>query len=533
MRIKFREIKFFFLLVLILFAFFSFFHFLPGIVMWDEAGYIWEGYRVHEALRAGNWQEFLKITQSQFYYPFFQSWFLGLTTIFLPYNFFTARLVSFLLIFPTALLIYQISLKISGKKSLASFLVLFFLFTSPLILYYYSTAMKEGLGTVLTLLAFWFYIKGREEKKLFWFFLSGLVSLILTLTKYNYGVLVLMVLGLEFFFWRRLKENLILFLPVFLVLAIWLSPSGRWQEFWLILQNRFTIHLYETTVIGHLLYYPLVLAFEYFFSPLVFLLAFLGFVYSFKWWPRDFRLRILGFLFLINFILAERHMGNNQGRFIFTSVPGFLVVASFGLEKILFLIFSFFKKIILRQTFLGGIFFSGFLIFGGVILKDLIFLPKILRPTVSHESDTAVFYEQDQYRSWRFDFTRDNWPHQYPDYQKQEKQEDVFKFIFSQVDLRKPVIPLNFTNEFSPLLFNFYFAVGQKAGWGIREDKYSSYFIVLEIKEGGMLDTVDFRKANLGTALQAKEFLISNREKKIAEKEFPTLGLTVHILATP
>lgn len=499
--------------------------------MWDEAGYIWEGYRVWEALRAGDWRGFLDITKSQFYYPFFQSWFLGLATYLFPYNFFTARLVSFLLLFPTACLVYLLAVEVGGKKSLTSWLALFFLFTSPLTLYYYSTAMKEGLGTLLTLLALYLYIKARQKKKLSLFFWAGIVILFLTLTKYNYGVLVLIVFGLEFLFWRCWKENLVLFLPVILVLGIWLSPSGRFRDFWLILQNRFTIHLYETTVLGHLLYYPLVLAFAYFFSWLACLLAVIGFLYSSKYWRKNFSLRILAFLFLINFFLAERHMGNNQGRFIFTSIPAFLVVASFGLAEILPKIYSLFRRWFAGRSFWLGFFLPLIAIGGGVILKDLILLPKFLRPTASHESETAVFYEQDQKKDWRFDFNRQNWPHIYPKPESQETPEDVFNFIFSQIDLTKNVVPLNFTNEFSPLLFNFYFALGRKQDWGIRQARYNNFYIVLEIHQGGMLDTADFRRANLGTALEAKKFLASGQAAIIAKKDFPSLGLSVYILA--
>lgn len=496
--------------------------FFPGLVMWDEAGYIWEGYRIHEALRAGNFLEFFRLSKFQFYYPFFQSWYLGITTLPFPYTAFWARLVSLFLLLPTVWLLWELTAKIS-KKIFPSGLVIFLFLTSPLVLFYYSTAMKEGLGTVLTLLVFWLYFQAREKKKPLLFFLTGATALILTLTKYNYGVLVLIVFGLEILFWRRFKENLLMFLPVILGLGVWLSRPGRPQGFLLVLQNRFTIHLYETTVLGHLLYYPLELAFGYFFSPLVCLLVAGGFVYALKNW-RDFRVRLLAFFFLLNFALAERHMGNNQARFIFTSFPGFLIVGSLGLTAL-------FSKIkpLFRRWFWLGVSLPVFLVGGGVILKDLFSLPKILRPTASHQCDTAIFYETDQAKSWRYDFNRANWPHIYPE-KNQETVDDVFDFIFANVNLSKKFTPLNFTNEISPGLFSFNFALAQKAKKGTNEEKYSEYFVVLEIEPGSKFDTVDFRRANLGPMLEAKKFLTNPSFSKVAQKRFPTLGLTVHIL---
>jgi len=545
--------------------------FFPGLVMWDEASYIWEGYRIHEALRTANFLEFFRLSKSQFYYPFFQSWYLGITTLPFSYTAFSVRLVSLFLLLPTVWLLWVLTEKISKGKIFPAVLVVFLFLTSPLILFYYSTAMKEGLGTVLTLLVFWLYCNGCEAKPrrssgelplrrrrssaashedslslrtlgvfIFrarqqtaflkkkrpevWFFLTGITALILTLTKYNYGVLVLMALGLESLCWRRWKENLAMFLPVIFGLGIWLSRPGRPEGFLLVLQNRFTIHLHETTVLGHLLYYPLELAFGYFFSPLICLLVAAGFIYGLKNW-RDFRVRLLVLIFLINFILAERHMGNNQARFIFTSFPGFLIVGCLGLTELFFKI-----KPLFRRWFLLGVSLPVFLVGGGVILKDLFALPKILRPTASHQCDTAIFYETDQAKSWRYDFTRENWPHAYSG-EEQETVEDIFDFIFANVNLSKKFTPLNFTNEISPGLFSFNFALAQKAKKGTSEEKYSEYFVVLEIEEGSKFDTIDFRRANLGPMLEAKKFLTNPSFVKIAQKRFPTLGLTAHILA--
>ena len=506
--------------------------FFPGLVMWDEAGYIWEGYRIHEALRAADFLEFFRLTKSQFYYPFFQSWYLGITTLPFSYTAFSARLVSLFLLLPTVWLLWALTRKIS-KKIFPSALVIFLFLTSPLILFYYSTAMKEGLGTVLTLLAFWLYFQAcqqasflRKKRPEIWFFLTGITALILTLTKYNYGVLVLMVLGLESLFWRQWKQNLIMFLPVIFGLGIWLSQPGRPEGFLLVLQNRFTIHLYETTVLGHLLYYPLELAFGYFFSPLVCLLVVIGFIYGLKNW-RDFRVRLLALIFLINFVLAERHMGNNQARFIFTSFPGFLIVGCLGLTQLFFKIQPLF-----RRGFWLGVSLPVFLVGGGVILKDLFSLPKILRPTASHQCDTAIFYETDQAKSWRYDFNRASWPHTYPE-KNQETVGDVFDFIFANINTNKKFTPLNFTNEISPGLFSFNFALAKKAKKGTSEEKYSQYFVVLDIEPGSKFDTVDFRRANLGPMLEAKKFLANPSFVQIAQKRFPTLGLTVHILASP
>lgn len=486
----------------------------PQLVCWDEGGYLWEGYQVSQALRAGDWQSFWQLSRSQFYYPFFQSWFLAFATLPFGYTVNTTRLVSACLLLPTVVLVWLIGRQLDKKNRLAAFLTTGLVLTSPLILYYYSTVMKEGIGLLLTLLCLWLYMMARERNKWPLFLLAGIACLILTLTKYNYGVLVLAVIVLESllgFSWK----NIILFLPVAAGLGWWFSPPGYLKWFGEILQNKFQVNLDQTTILGHLLYYPLELAFSYLFSWPVLVFLVIGFVWALlKGW-RNYKIRLLAIFFLLNFVLAERHMANNQARFIFTSVPVFFLVGSWGLINL-------WPK---ARGFLLPVFLIGSL----VMLRDFVLLPQMIRPSGSHQVESAVFYEQDFRDINRFNFSRSTWP-KIPPPADSEKIENVFQFILDNVDLSKIIRLIGPTNEISPGLFDYYIAKArEKRGIIPRQNAYREFIVAFEVELGSRFDIKDYRNFTGPVARAARLALENAGAVLLEEKEFPYLGLAVAI----
>lgn len=509
----------------------------PQLVTWDEAGYLWHGYQIHQAIKKGNWLDFFKLSQNQFYYPFFQSWYLGFTALFLGYTIESARLMSLLLLLPTIILVWLLGQELVKKNSWVAFLGVGFILSSPLILFYFSTAMKESLGLVLTLVCLWFYFQARKRKHRWLFFLTGFWVLILTLTKYNYGLLVLLALLTESFIWLILEKKYRdkdywlnlggLFLPIVLGMSYWLFvPTNNFSWFWEIIQNKWQVNLYETTTLGHLLYYPFELAFSYSFSWLAFIILLIGFIWGLRSW-RDFKVRTLILFFLINFFLAGKHMANNQARFIFTSVPAFFLVGSLGLSQL----YPYARKFFSRSFYLG--LFAPFLLMAVIILlKDLLILPQMIRPTGSHQIESAVFYEQDYQNLWRFDFNRNNWP-KIPAKPDGERVENMFEFIFNNIDLSKGVSLIGQANEFSPDLFRFYLAKTREEGLRLRENGYQEYIVVLEVQPSGRFDTLDYRRANLWTADVAKKVLSEPSFTFFNTKTFEDLGIKITILAKP
>lgn len=489
---------------------------LPQIVLWDEGGYIWQGYQINQALKKGDWAGFWRLTKSQFYYPPIQSWYLGLTNFFNSYSANSARFSSLFLLLPTVVLVWLLS---------HNYLAVFLILTSPLGLFFYSTSLKEGIGAVLSLLVIWLYFQARRRKQIFLFFVTGFLLLVLTLTKYNYGLLVLGVIGLEILIGDR--RSWLVFLPVVAGLAYWLSPPGYLKWFLEIIQNKWQVNLYDTTLLGHLLYYPLAIVFGYNFSWLMGILLFLSFPVALLADRRNYQIRVLSFFFLINFLLAEKHISNNQTRFIFTGMPAFFIVGSWGMDKLLFSI-----KKLLKKPLCLGLAMPILLLVGVVILKDLVILPKLIKSAGSHEVGTAVFYEKDYQNDDRFNFDHNYWPKVINP--KPQKIEEVFSYILNTVDLNKRVTLINAVNEFSPDLFNFYLAKQREnIKKNIKVSQYSEYLVVLEIQPGSRFDTLDYQRFSGPRYAASKNWALNSGFPMVAKKDFFELGIRIFIFARP
>jgi 4-amino-4-deoxy-L-arabinose transferase-like glycosyltransferase len=501
-----------------------------GIVCWDEGGFLWDGYQVAKALAAADWSGFFRLSKSQFYYPFFQSWFLAFATLPFGYSVMSARLVSSLLLIPTLLLIWLLAKKINPKARWGGVIAISLMITSPLILFYFSTAMKEGLGTVLTLLAFLVYFWARGKANWLNFFWLSFLVLILTLTKYNYGIFVLVAFGAEsliWFFRKRDRQfwfsNLALYLPCAIVMAWWVSPPGYLKWFLDILQNKYDWTLKQTNTLGHLLYYPMEMAFSYIFSWLAFIICLIGFVYCLKN-LKNYRYRVPAILFLGNFIMATLHFGNNQARYIFTSVPLFFLLGGLGFEELAAKL----RKIHLTGYWLG-IALSLFVLCGFIFIKDLISLPAMIKPTASHQVGATLFYEKNYY--WaadeRYDFRRGKWPNGALKNPPQ-KVDDIYEWIINSVDTREYVNLLSPINEINPGLMAIYLE-SYRAKNKLIYNGQIEYQIVFAVQEGSRFDSLGYRAFSKPTIDQSQQLNFNPDYQKVAEEEFPYLGVKASV----
>jgi len=377
----------------------------PQLVGWDEAGFIGVGNKFHQLIKNANRHEFWQLTKEEIFYPFFQGWFLGLVTQPFYYTIRLARLVSLMLLFPSLLLLWLLGTQI-GKKNKTGIILFFFWFlTSPMVVYLYSIAMKEGLGLTLTLACLASYFWGKNKKNRWFYLLSGLAMTLATLTKYYYGLLLIMVFLFEavidLIFRKKIFksdfwiDNYSLFFLPTIILGFWLlAIPGNWKEFIRNLQNVPDSYISR---FSHLLYYPLELAFGYSLSWPLFLIVLVGFVYTLTTKLKDHQTRIPVVLFLLNFGLALKNPLKNQGRYLFTTVPFFFLVGSLGVGEIWEKL-----KIGKGKLVLGMI--APFLFFGlAIIIKDFLNFSQIVRANASRQVGGAIFYEQDFQKIDRFD----------------------------------------------------------------------------------------------------------------------------------
>lgn len=516
------------------------------LVCWDEGNSIYIGNTISQAIRQKNLNKFWQLTRTQYHYPFVQSWYLGLATLPFEYTIESARLVGLLLLFPTVVFIWLLAKKISSKSAPAALSSLLLL-TSPNLLLLYSMALREALGAALTLLTFLIYVVAREKRKNYLFACAGFSALSVALTKYNFGVLVIGALGLESVLWliteKKLLEkkywlnNLSLYLPLLLGTIWWLFlPLGenRFAQIspallqFLAPQVKDVFNLYDTNLLGHLLFYPLELALSYTVSWPIFLLVLIGFFFSIKYW-KDYRIRILSVFFLFNFLSATKNMMNNQGRYIAICVPFFFLVGSWGLIKLIHEIKK--RKI---SSLARGFSIPLSIIFLFISIKDIVLLPRSIPAVAAHEILSPVFYQQDykaggQYIT-SFEFNRQNWPKVLPQPDSQ-KIPDVMDFVIQNIDLNKDVFFAGYLNELSPGLTSFYLDKAREKEINNIPGDFQYYIVAVVVRNGSIFDTYDYRVfTKLNSFYAALSVLSDPSLTKINEKEFQDLGLIITVL---
>jgi hypothetical protein len=273
------------------------------------------------------------------------------------------------------------------------------------------------------------------------------------------------------------------------------------------------------------------LALSYSFSWLAFLMLVFGFLWSLRDW-RDYKIRVLAVFFLFNFILAEQHIINNQARYIFTCVPAFFLLGTYGLVQFWPKLQKVARKIQKNQAVLGITLPFTFL--GVIILaKDFLLFPKMITPTGSHQIQSAAFYEQDYQNNLSFDFNRSHWP-KIPPPAKTERIPDLISFVLENVDLNKNIYLVGGIDELNRGIFDFYLEKAREKSSIPPHSKQQEFLVVLQVDKSSRFDTLAYRYfgklRGIDSALAAQQALADKSLTKITEKKFPYLGLTVTIL---
>jgi hypothetical protein len=504
------------------------------MVGWDEAWYILHGYRNYNAIRLADWPYLNWLTFKQTFYPFVHRWYLALINLPFHYSIMSARLACLILLWPVVLLLWQMAHELKPRNRILPIMVVGLHLASPIIIFYFSLAMMESLALFLTLTGLWLFWQGREKKKLSYFILSGIVTQLLFFTKYNYAFLLWPILILESLIWLIEEKAWVnkkfwlflfgLFGPIFVFTLGWLLQPFNWMmisKFYIVNSSEF-----PSSWLTHVLFYPQELAFGYSFSRVAFLLLLIGFVWSLVNNFRQFKVRSLALLFLINFLIMEFKVPfKTQARYLFSTIPGFFLIGSLGLIEL----WPKIKKIHLKSLTLG-ILLPFIFTLGRIMLWDLIRLPSIIRPTGSHNIGDSVFYEPDFQHNTRFNFNLQDWPHQSPP-ARTEKIEDIFKFALENVDLTKEITQVvGSINTVSPLLFDFYLEQARAANLNPRSGKYLKYWVVFEIIPGRIVGNLELHQSNTYPNTWADQILADSSLELIKQKLFPYLGVRLSVM---
>lgn len=149
-----------------------------------------------------------------------------------------------------------------------------------------------------------------------------------------------------------------------------------------------------------------------------------------------------------------------------------------------------------------------------IMLINILSLVKRVKPVVSHNSNSRIFYETEFQKDRYFSFAVKDWPK--GGLRNKEKIGDLFNYVFSKIDINKPVELVGGANEFSPFL----------------EDAYLSYAVTFWIEPGTMFDTKDYNDNNrFVSELEIEKKQFGEKYMIIDQKDFLDLGCQVKILA--
>ncbi len=180
------------LLISLFFSVFAYYYLLSprSTFRWDESHLSSYGIMLAYRIKAGDWPGFWELSNRFVVgWPFFHSWLVSAFLLIFGPTFTAARLSSLFLFFFSVPLVYLISSrKNSGQSILIGVLAALFFASSPMVLAYVTVSMIESLGLFLSLLVFWCYFQGRRSRRNRYYFLVGIFTAFLFLSKYQYGL---------------------------------------------------------------------------------------------------------------------------------------------------------------------------------------------------------------------------------------------------------------------------------------------------------------------------------------------------------
>ncbi len=479
-----------------------------------------------------------------------------------------------------------------------SFISLFLFLTSPAILFYSVTVFKESWGTALTLLTLYLYFKANDktvilgspkgdsrirlesdsgqasmtskQKQLFFHSLTGFSLTLLFFEKYNYAVLLGLVLGLEGVVegvfngtnltnWANwFKRQLVLFLP-FLLFASWwiLTPDNKLPQFLDILRSDWNpVTLGAGNSWQYLTFFVQSIRASYTFSNVLFLLIAICYLLSLKdLWQK--KIRVLWLFFTLNFVLGTLHAINLQDRYILTSVPALFLLVGYELpylssraSKASVAIYSRLRLPRRPSIFFGtsrndkknnnhltiqqfsNIFFVLFVL---LVLFDLRNFPQYLKANATHMLLSAMYNETD-YKDTLFDFNQNDWPKDSKQLtgngKQKETPEQVLDYLLNNVDITKPINYLGWTAEISPDWVELRRQMALRNGQG-NQSKKGNFLVTIEVKPSSRLYTYDYKRANLWQLGRIGEIRENWIDRLVKEKEFKELGVAVRIYLVP
>ncbi|MCX6791667.1 MAG: glycosyltransferase family 39 protein [Candidatus Gottesmanbacteria bacterium] len=502
-----------------------------AIVIWDESAYIHWAYRVYHALKVGDFTNLWQITRLQFLYSPLTSWTIGAPLVPFGFSVYSARIAGLVWFIVCSALVYGIGHMFDRRKSRTVGTISSLLFiTSPLMILYAGVAMREMPGAALTLAVLYFYFVARKTDSVISWFTSACFLIALSFERYNYGVLVaaaiLLEAGIHIWKSKRRIETVIryvfLFAPTALTMSWWVfTPTNRLYEFLAVLKNVAWVLPGDTNTWGHIFFYPYEILVMSGPSVLIGALVLVSIVFAI-FHLRDYRIRMLWILFMLNLVIAEIHTTNMEERFLVTSLPALFIMSAYIAVDA----YTSLKKSLKNKVFVC-ILYGILLLVGGKVAYDVYYLPQFVYSVGSFVGKTAFFNQKtipDRY----YEYDESTWVKKtWPDVMH-ERPQDVVTYVISQVDLGKPVDVVGRANELAPDYFTFLFDLSRDNGTYPRLSN-PSYTVTVEVLPNSMYYTKDFLSFNAFIVPVIRQVAEDPSLVLLSSKDFKELGVSVHI----
>lgn len=499
-------------------------------ILWDEGVFLRWISQMTAAIRHLDWSQIIDLSYRQFDYPPLQSWISGLILAPAGFTVDKARIVNFFWLIMTGILLLPLEKELTKhlpslakRKFIPAVIANCLLFTSPLIIYLATVALKEIMAACLTTAVLLFYLRARRLQKNYLFLLTGSTIALLFLTKYQYSIFLTLGLFLEAAFsWLTTDEkrnfllwHLLIFFPPAMTSSLWLfAPVNRFSYFLdRVLNSTFNYTGGLTDIFTYLFFYPRGIVYLYSPAPAVGILILTAICISFIW-LRKTAIRTILVTFILTFVFLTAHTSNVQERYLVTIMPAVYLIFTVMFTDLVnrlkigrYLPFIALGIFLLSAWYIISPLSGRVFTVGSIAMKGLAF-------NLSGYDDSWFNYDQS---TWSISPTVSG-----------EQPDDVARFIVQNVDLDKPIDIIGRANEFSPDYFTLKFDEYRQA-FSPAANSAATYTVGLEILPVSRYRTRDWLLVNAWIQPQVLALKNDPRLHLIAEKLFPELGVRVTV----
>lgn len=305
-----------------------------GLFAWDPAGHATRALIFTQDINQGDWLGFLYDTYRQVYWPPIHPLLIGVAFSIGGTTTVVARLPSLLMFLATALVIYPAGWRIGQRLSyLVAFISTFLFLSSSALIPFASDAMLEMTALFFFTLAILFFLKIDEGSHPMTYFGLGLCIVATYFAKVNFGILLMLALGIELLIEARFRPRkllsrsmLYLLLPIVIAFLLWFAYPPKLIKTWETLINQ-PFGTADAFSIEGLLFYPrkFITVSGGIVFTILFGAAFLIVVFKYH---TNRKLRFLILLIVAQFLIGELHQ-TKVTRHLLPILPPLFMITSY------------------------------------------------------------------------------------------------------------------------------------------------------------------------------------------------------------